>query len=62
MGIDDSAIRLLEVANEELKHPDLHYEPLLSVVLLHHLVEGRSNFVDLALPRKMQRRRMFARL
>jgi len=43
MRIDDSAFGLLEVTNEELKHPDLHFKPLLFLILLHHLEEGGSN-------------------
>ena len=57
MYINDDTIGLLEIANEVLKHPYLHFEPRLHIFVLHHLVEVRSNVGDLAFLRKMQRRR-----
>ena len=56
MCINDGTIGLLEIANELVKHPDLHFEPSFDLVVLHHLVESRSNLGDLAFLRKMQRR------
>jgi hypothetical protein len=60
MCINDGTIGLLEIANEVLKHRYLHFEPRLHIIVLHHLVEGRSNLGDLAFLRKMQRRRGLA--
>ena len=48
MCINDGTIGLLEIANEVVKHPDLHFEPSFDLVVLHHLVESRSNLGDLA--------------
>ena len=59
--INDGTIGLLEIANEVLKHPDLHLEPRFDFIVLHHLVEGRNNLVDLAVLREMKRRRGRAR-
>ena len=56
MCINDGTIGLFEVANKILKQSHLHFEPLVLVILLHHLQEGRSNLGDLAFLRKMQRR------
>ncbi len=36
-------VGLLEVANNILKQPHLHLEPLVLVILLHHLEKGQSN-------------------
>ena len=62
MHIDDDTIGLLKVANEKLKQSDLHLEPHLVFVRVHHLDEGRSNICDFLRPSKMQRRREVARL
>jgi|688.fasta_scaffold818673_1 hypothetical protein len=48
MCINDGTVGLLEIATEVLKHPYLHFEPRLHIIVLHHLVEGRSNLGDLA--------------
>ena len=61
MRINDGTVGLLEVANKILKQPHLHLEPLVLVVVLHHLEKGRSNFRDLLCPSKMQHRRCLAR-
>ena len=62
MRIDDGTIGLLKVANEKLEQPDLHLEPHLVFIRVHHLEEGRSNICNFLRPSKMKIRRGFARL
>ena len=62
MCINDGTIGLFEVANKILKQSHLHFEPLVLVILLHHLQEGRSNLGNFLCTSKMQHRRGLARL
>ena len=53
---------LINIADEEVKHPHFHVEPRFFIIVLHHLEERRTNLGDLAFLCKMQRRRILTSL